>query len=138
MRCNRSKTSVLSCGAALDCRSSSNMSLVEVCPSQSAVVCSRTCASISRIAVIVIPGTCRAVILESVDSVEGVGDEGGGVGEDDDEVRESVGPGDNSEDEMSEGVRGDEGDDDSDGQAGEGGGIDISSSSASTRLKSSE
>lgn len=114
------------------------MSLVEVCPSQSAVVCSRTCASISRIAVIVIPGTCRAVVLEPVDSVEGVGDEGGGVGvrEADDEVRESVGPGDNSEDEMIERVGSDEGDDGSDAQTGEGGGI--STSSEPKRLKSSE
>lgn len=114
------------------------MWLVEVCPSQSAVVCSRTCASISRIAVIVIPGTCRAVILESVDSVEGVGDEGGGVGEDDDEVRDSVGPGEDSEDEMIERVRSDEGDDGSNGQTGEVGGISTSSSSVPRMLESSE
>ena len=61
------------------------------------------------------PGTCPAVPLESedsVDSAEGVGDKGGGVGEDDDEVSDSVGPG---EDEMSEGVRSDKGGDESDG-----------------------
>lgn len=91
----------------------------------------------SRTVVSVIPSTGRAVPLESVDSVEGVGDEGGGVGEDDNEVRESVGPGDDSEDEMIEGVRSDEGDDNSDGQAGEGGDI-TSSPSAPKRLKSSE
>ncbi|KAF8548378.1 hypothetical protein OG21DRAFT_1526526 [Imleria badia] len=102
--CNRSKISILSCSTGLDYRSLSS-----------------TC--ISQIVVNVIPGTCQAVILESlevVDPVEIVGDKGGGVGEEDDEVRESVGPGDGSEDEIIEGVKPDEGDDGSDGQAGEG------------------
>lgn len=95
----------------------------------------------SRIVVIVIPSTGtkgRAVILDSVDSVEGVGDEGGGVGEDDDDVRESVGPGDDSEDETIEWVRSDEGEDGSDDQPGEGGAITTSTSSVPKRLKSSE
>lgn len=80
----------------------------------------------------------RAVRTDSVDSVEGVGEVGGGVGDDDDEVRESVSPGDDPEDEMIEGVRSDEGEDGSDDQPGAGAGITISSSSVPTRLNSSE
>ena len=60
-----------------------------------------------------------------------------GVEEDDNKVRESVGLGDDLEDEMIEGVRSDEGDNNSDGQVGEGGDI-TSSLSTLRRLKSSK
>ena len=92
----------------------------------------------SWIVVIIIPSTCRAVSLKSVDSVDSIGDEGGGVGGDNDDVRERVGPGDDFEDEMSEGVRSDEGNNGSEGQTGEGGVISTSTSSKPRRLKSSE
>ena len=49
----------------------------------------------------VVPSTGWAVPLESIDSVEGIG---GRVEEDNNEVRECVGLGDDSEDKMIEGV----------------------------------
>ena len=92
----------------------------------------------SWIVVIVIPSTCQAISLEYVDSVDSIGDEGGGVGGDNNDMRERVGPGNDSEGEMSEGVRSDEGDNSSEGQMGEGGVISTSTSSKPRRLKSSE
>ena len=57
----------------------------------------------------------RAVLLEDVD---GVGDEGGGIGVNEDEVKERVGPGEGSDDETRDGVRSEDGDDrDDDDQA---------------------
>jgi len=56
--------------------------------------------------------TGRAVLLEDVD---GVGDEGGGVGVNEDEAKERVGPGEGSDEETRDGVTsedGDNGDDD--------------------------
>lgn len=111
------------------------MWLVDTCPSHRPVICSRSCVNISRMIVIVIPSTGRAVLLESVD---GVGDEGGGVGVDDDEVSERDGSGDDSEDEIIEGVTSEEGDEGSDGHPGDGGGMSNSSSSEPKRLRSSE
>lgn len=80
----------------------------------------------------------RAVLLDSVD---GVGDAGGGVG-DEDEVKERVGPGEGSEDETRDGVICEEGEDgeDEDDQEGDPG-MTYSSpspSSSTMRLRSSE
>jgi Ran GTPase-activating protein (RanGAP) involved in mRNA processing and transport len=76
-----------------------------------------------------------------VDAVEGVGDEGGGVGDDED-VADKLGPGDGSLEEISDGGTEDEDEDDEEGQDGS---LDIeyerstvsASNSVSNRLKSS-
>ena len=52
----------------------------------------------------VVPSTGWTVPLESIDSVEGIGNEGGGVGKDNNEVRENVDLGNDSEDKMIERV----------------------------------
>lgn len=109
-------------------------------PSQSAFICSRSCKSNSLKLAKDGPSatTGRAVVLDSVD---GVGDVGGGEGSED-EVRESVGPGEGSEDETREGViceDGDDGDDDDDQDGDPGMSYSSPSSSSSTiRLRSSE
>lgn len=59
------------------------------------------------------------MLLEDVD---GVGDEGGGVGVNEDEVNERVGPGEGSEEETRDGVTSEDGDDgDDDDQASDDG-----------------
>lgn len=83
-------------------------------------------------------GTGRAVLPESVD---GVGDAGGWVG-DEDEVKERVGPGEGSEEETRDGViceDGEDGEDDDDQEGDPGTTYSSPSSSSSTiRLRSSE
>jgi len=60
-----------------------------------------------------------AVLLEDMD---GIGDEGGGVGVNEDEVKERVGPCEGSDDETRDGVRSEDGDDgDDDNQASDDG-----------------
>jgi hypothetical protein len=75
------------------------------------------------------------------DSVEGVGDEGGGVGDDED-VADKLGPGDGSLEEISDGVIDeDEGEEDPEGQDGSLGTeydrLASASNSVSNKLKSS-
>lgn len=87
---------------------------------------------------IVMLSRCRTVV---VDAVEGVGDAGGGVGDDED-VADKLGPGDGSLEEISDGVIGVEDEDDEEGQDGS---LEIeyerstvcASNSVSKRLKSS-
>lgn len=87
---------------------------------------------------IVMLSRCRTVVT---DVVEGVGDRGGGVGDDDD-VADKLGPGDGSLEEISDGVTEDEDEDDEEGQDGS---LEIeyerstvsASNSVSNRLKSS-
>lgn len=76
------------------------------------------------------------------DSVEGVGDEGGGVGRDDEDVADKLGPGDGSLEEISDGVIDeDEGEEDPEGQDGSLGTeydrLVSTSNSVSNKLKSS-
>lgn len=81
---------------------------------------------------------CRTV---AADAVEGVGDEGGGVGDDED-VADKLGPGDGSLEEIADGVIDDEDEDDEEGQDGS---LEIerdrsmvsTSNSVSNKLKSS-
>jgi len=63
--------------------------------------------------------TGHAVLLEDVD---GVGDEGGGVGVNEDEAKERVGPGEGSDEETRDGVTSEDGDNgDNDDQASDDG-----------------
>jgi len=73
---------------------------------------------------------CRTV---TDDSVEGVGDEGGGVGDDED-VADKLGPGDGSLEEISDGEMGDDDDDDEEDQDGRLGGRDGSTSSTNDSI----
>jgi hypothetical protein len=135
---NRSLNSVVSRGPERVSRNSSSIWFVDTWPSQSAVVCSLSETSMSLSVSIVMLSRCRTVV---VDAVEGVGDEGGGVGDDED-VADKLGPGDGSLEEISDGGTEDEDEDDEEGQDGS---LDIeyerstvsASNSVSNRLKSS-
>jgi hypothetical protein len=89
------------------------------------------------VSIVMLSRCCRTV---ADDWVEGVGDEGGGVGVDED-VADKLGPGDGSLDEISDGVIDEDEEDDPEGQDGSLGSdrrsVVSTSISVSNRLKSS-